>query len=271
MGKVIVVTSGKGGVGKTTSTAALGAALASTGQNVVVVDFDIGLRNLDLVMGAERRVIFDLINVVQGAAKLQQALIRDQRLDTLYLLPASQTRDKDALTEEGVSGIIMELRSIFDWVICDSPAGIERGALLAMRFADEAVIVTNPEVSSVRDSDRIIGLLDSKTMKAENGEHIRKHLLIARFDPARVSCGEMLGVEDVLDILSIPLLGVIPESEEVLRASNLGSPITICGRQSAPSQAYSDAARRLAGESVRMTMPNTKNGFFSKLFGWRAA
>jgi septum site-determining protein MinD len=271
MGKVIVVTSGKGGVGKTTSTAALGAALASTGQNVAVVDFDIGLRNLDLVMGAERRVIFDLINVVQGAAKLQQALIRDQRLDTLYLLPASQTRDKDALTEEGVSGIIMELRAIFDWVICDSPAGIERGALLAMRFADEAVIVTNPEVSSVRDSDRIIGLLDSKTMKAENGEHIRKHLLIARFDPARVACGEMLGVEDVLDILSIPLLGVIPESEEVLRASNLGSPITICGRQSAPSQAYSDAARRLAGESVRMTMPNTKNGFFSKLFGWRAA
>jgi septum site-determining protein MinD len=271
MGKVIVVTSGKGGVGKTTSTAALGAALASTGHKVAVVDFDIGLRNLDLVMGAERRVIFDLINVVQGVAKLPQALIRDQRLDTLYLLPASQTRDKDALTEEGVSRIIAELRAIFDWVICDSPAGIERGALLAMRFADEAIVVTNPEVSSVRDSDRIIGLLDSKTLKAENGEHILKHLLIARFDSARVSCGEMLDVEDVLDILAIPLLGVIPESEEVLRASNVGSPITICGRQSAPSRAYSDAARRLAGESVRMTMPSTKNGLFSKLFGWRAA
>jgi septum site-determining protein MinD len=271
MGKVIVVTSGKGGVGKTTSTAALGAALASTGQNVAVVDFDIGLRNLDLIMGAERRVAFDLINVVQGVAKLQQALIRDRRLDTLYLLPASQTRDNDALTEEGVSGIITELRTTFDWVICDSPAGIERGASLAMRFADEAVIVTNPEISSVRDSDRIIGLLDSKTMKAENGEHILKHLLIARFDPVRVSCGEMLGVEDVLDILSIPLLGVIPESEEVLRASNLGSPITICGRQSAPSRAYSDAARRLAGESVKMTMPSVKKGLFSKLFGRRAA
>jgi septum site-determining protein MinD len=271
MGKVIVVTSGKGGVGKTTSTAALGAALARTGQNVAVVDFDVGLRNLDLVMGAERRVVFDLINVVQGVAKLPQALIRDKRIETLYLLPASQTRDKDALTEEGVARVIGDLRSRFDWVICDSPAGIERGAMLAMRFADEAIVVTNPETSSVRDSDRIIGLLDSKTVKAENGEHILKHLLITRVDSERVSRGEMLGVEDVLDILSIPLLGVIPEGEEVLRASNLGFPITICGRQSAPSRAYSDAARRLAGESVRMTMPSTKNGLFSKLFGWRAA
>jgi septum site-determining protein MinD len=216
-------------------------------------------------------VVFDLINVVQGVAKLPQALIRDKRIETLYLLPASQTRDKDALTEEGVARVIGDLRSRFDWVICDSPAGIERGAMLAMRFADEAIVVTNPETSSVRDSDRIIGLLDSKTVKAENGEHILKHLLITRVDSERVSRGEMLGVEDVLDILSIPLLGVIPEGEEVLRASNLGFPITICGRQSAPSRAYSDAARRLAGESVRMTMPSTKNGLFSKLFGWRAA
>jgi septum site-determining protein MinD len=271
MGKVVVVTSGKGGVGETTSTAALGAALASAGQKVVVVDFDIGLRNLDLIMGAERRVVFDLINVVQGVAKLEQALIRDPRLDTLYLLPASQTRDKDALTEEGVYSVITELRTTFDWVICDSPAGIERGAVLAMRFADEAIIVTNPEISAVRDSDRIIGVIDSKTMKAENGEHVLKHLLIARFDPVRVCCGEMLGIEDVLSILSIPLLGVIPESEEVMRASNLGFPITICGRHCAPSQAYSDAARRLAGESVKMTIPGVKMGPFSKLFGWRAA
>jgi septum site-determining protein MinD len=271
MGKVIVVTSGKGGVGKTTSTAALGAALARTGQSVAVVDFDIGLRNLDLIMGAEQRVIFDLINVMQGVATLSQALIRDRRLDTLYLLPASQTRDKDALTEDGVSAIITELRTTFDWVFCDSPAGIERGASLAMRFADEAVVVTNPEVSSVRDSDRIIGLLDSKTIKAENGEHILKHLLISRFDPARVSCGEMLEVEDVLNILSIPLLGVIPESEAVLRASNLGFPITLTDSESAPSRAYSDAARRLAGESVRMKMPTSPNRLFSRLFGWRAA
>ena len=210
MAKVIVVTSGKGGVGKTTSTAALGAALARAGKNVVVVDFDVGLRNLDLVMGAERRVVFDLINVVQGHAKLSQALIRDKRLETLYLLPASQTRDKDALTEEGVACVIAELRTRFDWVICDSPAGIERGATLAMRFADEAVIVANPEVSSVRDSDRMIGLIDSKTLKAELGERMVKHLLIARFDPLRAASGEMLNIEDVLEILSIPLLGDHP-------------------------------------------------------------
>jgi septum site-determining protein MinD len=271
MGKVIVVTSGKGGVGKTTSTAALGAALARTGQNVVVVDFDVGLRNLDLVMGAERRVVFDLINVVQGVAKLPQALIRDKRIETLYLLPASQTRDKDALTEDGIARVIADLRSRFDWVFCDSPAGIERGATLAMRFADEAVIIANPEVSSVRDSDRIIGLLDSKTEKAEHGERMAKHLLIARFDPGRAARGEMLGVQDVLEILSIPLLGVIPESEEVLRASNLGAPITICGQQSAPAHAYMDAARRLAGEDIEMMIPTEKKGLLNKLFGRRAA
>jgi septum site-determining protein MinD len=271
MGKVIVVTSGKGGVGKTTSTAALGAALARFGHNVVVVDFDVGLRNLDLVMGAERRVVFDLINVVQGVAKLPQALIRDKRLESLYLLPASQTRDKDALTEEGISRVVGELRTRFDWVICDSPAGIERGATLAMRYADEAVIVTNPEVSSVRDSDRIIGLLDSKTERAERGERMAKHLLIARFDPGRAARGEMLNIQDVLDILSIPLLGVIPESEEVLRASNLGAPITICGQQTAPAHAYTDAARRLNGEEVEMLIPTEKKGLFTKLFGRRAA
>src|SRR6266700_4055217 len=189
MAKVLVVTSGKGGVGKTTSAAALGAALAQGGQSVVVIDFDVGLRNLDLGMGAERRVVFDLINVVQGVARLPQALIRDKRIDTLWLLPASQTRDKDALTEEGVARVISELRGKFDWVICDSPAGIERGATLAMRFADVAVIVTNPEVSSVRDSDRMIGLLDAKTERAEKGQRIEKHILITRYDPARAARG----------------------------------------------------------------------------------
>src|SRR6185437_11032461 len=227
MAKVLVVTSGKGGVGKTTSTAALGAALAQTGVTVAVVDFDVGLRNLDLVMGAERRVVFDLINVVQGDAKLHQALIRDKRIETLSLLPASQTRDKDALTSEGVARVIGELREKFDWVICDSPAGIEKGAMLAMRHADVAVVVTNPEVSSVRDSDRIIGMLDSKTERAENGERVEKHLLLTRFDAMRAARGEMLKTEDVLEILSIPLLGIIPESEEVLRASNVGTPVTL--------------------------------------------
>src|SRR5690242_19468633 len=200
--KVVVVTSGKGGVGKTTTTAALGAALAQTGQKVVLIDFDVGLRNLDLVMGAERRVVFDLINVVQGVAKLPQALIRDKRIETLWLLPASQTRDKEALTEEGVARVIADLRAKFDWVICDSPAGIERGATMAMRFADTAVIVTNPEVSSVRDSDRIIGILDAKTVKAERGERVDKHLLISRYHPAPAARGETLSIADVRDILS---------------------------------------------------------------------
>src|SRR6476660_1165143 len=271
MAKVLVVTSGKGGVGKTTSTAALGAALAQMGEKVVVVDFDVGLRNLDLVLGAERRVVFDLINVVQGVAKLSQALIRDKRLETLWLLPASQTRDKDALTEVGVAAVIKEMRSKFDWVICDSPAGIERGATLAMRFADTAIVVTNPEVSSVRDSDRIIGILDAKTVKAERGERVDKHLLISRYDPARAARGEMLSIDDIIEILSTPLLGIIPESEEVLRASNLGSPVTFNNPSSAPARAYLDAARRLMGEDVEMTIPTEKQGFLGKLFGRRAA
>jgi septum site-determining protein MinD len=271
MAKILVVTSGKGGVGKTTSTAALGAALAQSGQKVVVVDFDVGLRNLDLVMGAERRVVYDLINVVQGDAKLAQALIRDKRLENLSLLPASQTRDKDALTEVGVAKVLAELREKFDWVICDSPAGIERGATLAMRHADVAVVVTNPEVSSVRDSDRIIGLLDSKTEKAERGERMDKHLLLTRYDPARAERGEMLRVEDVLEILSIPLLGIIPESEEVLRASNVGAPVTLNNPISAPARAYADAARRLRGEAVEMQIPMDRRSLLGKLFGRRAA
>ena len=271
MAKVLVVTSGKGGVGKTTSTAAIGAALAQGGKKVVVVDFDIGLRNLDLVMGAERRVVFDLVNVVQGISKLSQALIRDKRLETLWLLPASQTRDKDALTEEGVGRVISELRETYDWIICDSPAGIERGAMLAMRFADVAIIVTNPEVSSVRDSDRIIGLLDSKTVKAENGERVEKHLLITRYHPARAARGEMMTIEDVLEILSTPLLGIIPESEEVLRASNIGSPVTLSNALSAPARAYFDAARRLRGEVLPMIVPSETRGIFNKLFGRKAA
>jgi septum site-determining protein MinD len=271
MGKVIVVTSGKGGVGKTTSTAALGAALAQNGEKVVVVDFDVGLRNLDLVMGAERRVVYDLVNVIQGEAKLTQALIRDKRLETLFLLPASQTRDKDNLTPEGVEKVITALKSAFDWVICDSPAGIESGATLAMRHADAAIVVTNPEVSSVRDSDRIIGLLDSKTLKAENGETMEKHLLLTRYDSARAERGDMLKVDDVLEILSIPLLGIIPESMDVLRASNVGSPVTLADGRSAPAIAYFEAARRLKGDVLPVVIPGDKRGLFGKIFGRRAA
>ena len=268
MAKVLVVTSGKGGVGKTTSTAALGAALAQTGKKVAVIDFDVGLRNLDLIMGAERRVVFDLINVIKGDAKVDQALIRDKRVETLFLLPASQTRDKDNLTDEGVERVIGELREKFDWIICDSPAGIERGATLAMRHADVAVVVTNPEVSSIRDSDRIIGLLDSKTERAEKGERVEKHLLLTRYDPARAARGEILKVEDVLDILSIPLLAIVPESTEVLRSSNLGAPVTLGSPNSAAAEAYQEAVRRLLGETV---VDVQKRGLFSKLFARRAA
>ncbi len=271
MGEAIVVTSGKGGVGKTTSTAAIGAALAQGNEKVVVVDFDVGLRNLDLVMGAERRVVFDLINVIQGEAKLSQALIRDKRLETLFLLPASQTRDKDKLTPEGIERVINSLKEAFDWVICDSPAGIERGATLAMRHADAAIIVTNPEVSSVRDSDRIIGLLDSKTVLAEQGEEMEKHLLLNRYDPGRAASGDMLNVDDIVDILSIPMIGIIPESKDVLRASNVGAPVTLYDDQSITARAYIEAARRLAGEPVPVTVPFEQRSFFDKIFGRKAA
>ncbi len=266
MGTVIVVTSGKGGVGKTTSSAALGAALAAAGDMVALVDFDVGLRNLDLVLGAERRVVYDFVNVIQGQAKLSQALIRDKRLETLHLLAASQTRDKDALTEEGVEDVIELLRGAFDWVICDSPAGIERGAHLAMRHADMGIVVTNPEVSSVRDLDRIIGLLDARTVKAERGEPMEKHVLVTRFDPARAARGDMLSIDDVLEILSLPLIGIVPESQSVLKASNLGLPVVLADPSSGPARAYSDAARRIKGESVEMAMPTIKKSLFGGLF-----
>jgi septum site-determining protein MinD len=271
MAKILVVTSGKGGVGKTTSTAALGAALAQSGKSVVVVDFDVGLRNLDLVMGAERRVVFDFIHVIQGTAKLAQALIRDKRLETLWLLPASLTHDKDVLTADGVARVIDELRQKFDWVICDSPAGIERGAMLAMRHADVAVLVANAEVSSVRDCDRVIGLLNTRTEKAEKGEGVEKHLLITRYDTARAAKGEMLGVDDVLAILAAPLLGVVPESQDVLRASNIGTPVTVGCAASAAARAYNDAMRRLTGEAVPMTIPSDSTHLFGKLFKRNAA
>ncbi len=248
--KVIVVTSGKGGVGKTTTSAAISAGLASMGQKTVVIDFDIGLRNLDLIMGCERRVIYDFINVINGDANLSQALIKDKRVDNLYILPASQTRDKDALTKEGVEKIIEELKKEFDFIVCDSPAGIERGALMALYFADEAIVVTNPEVSSVRDSDRILGVLSSKSKRSESKESpIKEHLLITRFSEARVKRGEMLGIDDVLEILSIPLLGVIPESPSVLTSSNRGVPVTL-DTPSDAKFAYEQAVRRLLGEQI---------------------
>lgn len=268
MAKIIVVTSGKGGVGKTTSTAAIGAGLAMRGHKTVVIDFDVGLRNLDVIMGCERRVVFDLINVIQGEAKLRQALIQDRRLDNLYVLAASQTRDKDALTQDGVEKVLGELGDQFDYILCDSPAGIERGAHLAMYFADEAIVVTNPEVSSVRDSDRVLGLLSSKTRKAEKGDGgVKPHLLLTRYDEARVARGEMMRIDDVEEILSIPLLGIIPESPAVLRASNVGTPVVFDERSNAGT-AYGDAVKRLEGEQIEMRVqPAERLGLFSRLLG----
>ena len=268
MAKIIVVTSGKGGVGKTTTSAAFGTGLAQKGHKTVIIDFDIGLRNLDLIMGCERRVVFDFINVINGESNLNQALIKDKRVDGLYLLPASQTRDKEALTTEGVEKILNELSETFEYIICDSPAGIESGALKALYFADEALIVTNPEVSSVRDSDRILGILDSKTKRVIEGKSpVKTHLIITRYSPTRVEEGEMLSVDDVIDILAIPLLGTIPDSETVLQASNTGVPV-ILDEQSTAGQAYDDLVERYLGNDIehRFLTPE-KKGFFSRVFG----
>ncbi len=269
MAKIIVVTSGKGGVGKTTTSAAIGTGLALRGFKTVIVDFDVGLRNLDLIMGCERRVVYDFVNLINGDSNLNQTLIKDKRSDNLYILPASQTRDKDALTQEGVEKVLEELKQTFDFIVCDSPAGIEKGAHLAMYFADEAVVVTNPEVSSVRDSDRMLGLLSSKSRRAEAGERIKEHLLLTRYNPARVENGEMLSVSDVEDILSIPLLGVIPESQAVLKASNQGVPV-IMDDQSDAGQAYGDAVDRLLGEEKpHRFLEAQKKTLLQRLFGGR--
>jgi septum site-determining protein MinD len=269
MARIIVITSGKGGVGKTTSSAALATGLALTGKKTAVVDFDIGLRNLDLVMGCERRVVYDFVNVINGEANLHQALIKDKRVDNLFILPASQTRDKDALTKEGVERVLKDMDELgFEYIICDSPAGIESGALMALYFADEAIVTTNPEVSSVRDSDRILGILDSKSRRAENGEEpVKHHLLVTRYNPARVTNGEMLSVEDVEDILRIPLLGVIPESQSVLHASNKGEPVVL-DQESDAGQAYEDAIARLLGEERPFRfIEEERKGFLKRLFG----
>ena len=268
MTEIIVVTSGKGGVGKTTTSASLASGLAKRGKKVAVIDFDVGLRNLDLIMGCERRVVYDFVNVIQGECTLKQALIKDKRFENLYVLAASQTRDKDALSKEGVEKVLKDLADEgFDCIVCDSPAGIEKGAFLAMYFADRAVVVVNPEVSSVRDSDRILGLLSSKTQKAERGEDVPAALLLTRYNPTRVENGEMLSIKDVEEILGLKVLGVIPESPDVLSASNKGEPV-ILDMETDAGQAYDDAVLRLLGTErpLRFTQAG-KKGFFSKFFG----
>ncbi len=269
MAKIVVVTSGKGGVGKTTTSASFASGLALRGFKTAVIDFDVGLRNLDLIMGCERRVVYDLINVIHGEANLNQALIKDKQCENLFVLAASQTRDKDALRLDGVEKVLKDLAEMgFEYIVCDSPAGIESGALMAMHFADEALLVTNPEVSSVRDSDRILGMLGSKTKRAmEGGEPVKEHLLITRYNPNRVQDGQMLSIEDIQDILRIPLIGVVPESESVLQASNQGTP-AIHLKGSDVSEAYTDVVARFLGEERPLRFTDAqKPGFFKRLFG----
>ncbi|WP_427914181.1 septum site-determining protein MinD [Ramlibacter sp. MMS24-I3-19] len=271
MARIIVVTSGKGGVGKTTTSASFASGLALAGHKTAVIDFDVGLRNLDLIMGCERRVVYDFVNVIQGEATLNQALIKDKNCDNLFVLAASQTRDKEALTKDGVEKVLKDLGTMdFEYIVCDSPAGIETGALMAMHFADEALVVTNPEVSSVRDSDRILGMLSSKTKRAIEGkEAVKEHLLITRYNPNRVDQGQMLSLEDIQDILRIPLIGVIPESESVLQASNQGMP-AVHMKGSDVSEAYKDVVDRFLGIDKPMRFVDAqKQGFLKRLFGGR--
>ena len=270
MSKIIVVTSGKGGVGKTTTSASVATGLALRGKKTAVIDFDVGLRNLDLIIGCERRVVYDLINVIQGEANLNQALIKDKQCENLFVLAASQTRDKEALTEEGVKKVLDDLTEMgFEYILCDSPAGIESGALLAMRYAEEALVTTNPEVSSVRDSDRILGMLSSRTDRAKRGESVKEHLLITRYNPARVEEGQMLSIKDIEDILRIPLIGVVPESEIVLQASNQGIPV-IHMKSADAAQAYEDVVARLLGETRPMRFTEVvKPGLLKRIFGGR--
>ena len=272
MAHIVVITSGKGGVGKTTTSAAFATGLALRGFKTVVIDFDVGLRNLDLIMGCERRVVYDFVNVIKKEATTKQAMIKDKRVDNLFILPASQTRDKDALDKESVGEIIEELKKDFDYIVCDSPAGIEKGAFMAMYYADSAIIVTNPEVSSVRDSDRILGILASKSQRAEQGkEPIKEHLLLTRYSPARVERGDMLSITDVQEILAVPLLGVIPESQAVLKASNSGTPV-IMDDVSDAGQAYTDAVARFLGEDKpHRFINNQKQGLLKRLFKKEAA
>ncbi|MBI1834336.1 MAG: septum site-determining protein MinD [Burkholderiales bacterium] len=269
MARIIVVTSGKGGVGKTTSSASFASGLALRGHKTAVLDFDVGLRNLDLIMGCERRVVYDLVNVISGEASLHQALIKDKHCDNLFILPASQTRDKDALTEEGVERVLNDLIKMdFEFIVCDSPAGIERGAVMALTFADEAIVVTNPEVSSVRDSDRILGIIQAKSKRAQaGGEPVKEHLLVTRYSPKRVEAGEMLSYTDVQEILRIPLIGVIPESESVLHASNNGNP-AIHIKGSDVSEAYGDVVARFLGEQPPLRFVEyEKPGLLQRIFG----
>lgn len=256
-GKVVTITSGKGGVGKTTATANIGAALAAAGQKVVCIDADIGLRNLDLVLGLENRIVYDLVDVVEGRCRLRQAMVRDKRLETLFLLPAAQTRDKTAVSPSDLVRVCDELRTEFDWILIDSPAGIERGFRNAIAPADEVIVVTNPEVSAVRDADRIIGLVEAE----EKGP---LHLVINRLDPNLVKRGEMLSAQDVQELLAIPLLGIVPEDDSVVIHTNKGHPVALEERSKA-GLAFRNIAARLMGRPVPLEDWSQDDGLFGRL------
>ncbi|HHD83756.1 MAG TPA: septum site-determining protein MinD [Campylobacteraceae bacterium] len=266
MGEVITVTSGKGGVGKSTLSANLAVGLAQTGKKVVAVDFDIGLRNLDMILGLENRIVYDVVDVMEGRCNLSQALINDKRAKNLYFLPASQTSDKNVLDRDKVAKLLDELKKEFDMILLDSPAGIESGFEHSIFMADRAIIVSTPDVSAVRDADRVIGIIDAKSEKAKAGEEVQKHVVINRIKQEMVDRGNMLSVEDVLSILALPLIGIVPEDENIITATNEGEPIYY--KENAPaSQAYKNIARRVLGEEVPFMDITEKKGFLKRLFG----
>ncbi len=263
-GTIVVVTSGKGGVGKTTSSASIGTALASLGDTVVLIDFDIGLRKLDLILGVERNITADIIDVIEGTATLDQALVTSRTSPLLKLLPASQIKDKSSLTEEGVSTIVQALATRFKWVICDSPAGIESGARLAMQEADIALVIVNPELSSIRDSDRMIGLLETASPRRTNKKDLKNHLIVTRYNERRAAKNGMLNTRNIEEILGMTILGIVPESDDILAASNVGRPVTANNPNSSAAKSYMAIAHHLRGDPIKAKPPSLFNRLFRK-------
>jgi len=266
LGTIITVTSGKGGVGKSTTTANLAVGLANLGKKVVAIDFDIGLRNLDMILGLENRIVYDIVDVMEERCNLSQALINDKKAKSLYFLPASQTNDKDVLEREKVKKLLLSLKEEFDIVLLDSPAGIESGFEHSIFLADRALIVSTPDVSSVRDADRVIGIIDAKSEKAKEGKEVEKHVIINRIKPEMVEAGNMLSTEDVLGILALPLIGVIPDDEDIIGSTNMGDPI-INKEKSISAESYKRIARRVLGEEIGFMDFKAKKGFFGAIKG----
>ncbi len=266
MGIIITVTSGKGGVGKSTTTANIAVGLANLGKKVVAIDFDIGLRNLDMILGLENRIVYDVVDVMEERCNLSQALINDKKAKNLYFLPASQTKDKDILKRDKVQALLESLKESFDIVLIDSPAGIESGFEHSIFLADRALIVSTPDVSSVRDADRVIGIIDAKSEKAKNGEEVEKHIIINRIKPEMVEAGNMLSIDDVLSILALPLIGVVPDDENIISSTNMGVPI-IYKENSKAAESYRRICRRVLGEEIEFLDMKAKKGFFSSIKG----